>query len=337
MIEIDGSIGGGSVVRLSVGLSIATGESVKIINIRQSRPNPGLRHQHLAGVNAAGVLSNAKITENKLGSKTLTFSPSSLQKDKINVKIPTAGSIGLVLQTLQLALTKASDTVEIEIHGGATAGKWAPPAYFMKHINFSILEMFGYKASLNIRKHGFYPKGGAFINAEFYPQKMKRIELVKKGSLKQISGISTASDFLKISSVAERQRKETIEILKNLFPSEEVNIKYEYVKSDCPGSVISLFAEFDNTCIGADALGEKGKKAEKVGHESANELIKFIKSDSPVDDYMADQIIPYLGLFKGEVKIRKITDHVRTNVEITNKFVRNKLNIDKNKMIIRSS
>jgi len=336
VVEIDGSIGGGSIVRLAVGLSVATEKPIKITNIRAGRFNPGLRDQHLAGVNAAGILSNAKVTGNQLGSKNLTFIPSSIQKDKVEIRVPTAGSVGLVLQTLQLASTKASNLIKVEIYGGATAGKWAPPAYFMKNVNFLILEKFGYKASLNIKKHGFYPKGGSYITAEFYPQKMKKIELVKKGSLNRINGISTASDHLKISKVAERQQKEAIKIIKNVFPSKEINIDAEYVQSDCPGSVISLFAEYDNTWIGADSLGEKGKKAEKVGQEVADELLMFMKSESPLDDYMADQIIPYLGLFRGKIKIREITNHVKTNVEITNKFISNKIKIDKNNMIIQS-
>ncbi|MDD1752595.1 MAG: RNA 3'-phosphate cyclase, partial [Methanotrichaceae archaeon] len=52
MIEIDGSFGegGGQIVRTSVSLSVVTGKTVRVNQIRQNRPKPGLAPQHVQAI-----------------------------------------------------------------------------------------------------------------------------------------------------------------------------------------------------------------------------------------------------------------------------------------------
>lgn len=55
MIEIDGAFGegGGQIVRSSLTLSLATGQPVRLYNIRAGRKKPGLLRQHLTSLQAA--------------------------------------------------------------------------------------------------------------------------------------------------------------------------------------------------------------------------------------------------------------------------------------------
>ena len=50
MIIIDGSEGGGQILRTALGLSAITGKDVTVENIRINRPTTGLSEQHLQGV-----------------------------------------------------------------------------------------------------------------------------------------------------------------------------------------------------------------------------------------------------------------------------------------------
>ena len=55
MIVIDGSFGegGGQILRTSLALSLVTGKSFSIHNVRAGRAKPGLMRQHLTAVRAA--------------------------------------------------------------------------------------------------------------------------------------------------------------------------------------------------------------------------------------------------------------------------------------------
>ncbi len=83
-----------------------------------------------------------------------------------------------------------------------------------------------------------------------------------------------------------------------------------------------------NTGIGADALGERGKKAEIVGREAAEKLLKEI--NAPVDSHLADNLIPLLGLFKGRIKVSRISDHTISNIYAVEKFLDVKFKIEGN-------
>ena len=111
-----------------------------------------------------------------------------------------------------------------------------------------------------------------------------------------------------------------------------INIRTEYCDTLNPGSGITLWAIFSKDVneideknpirLGADALGELGKKAEIVGKEAAENLIKEIESKAPVDRHLADQILPFMALTKGsKIKVSSITNHCRTNMYIIEQFL----------------
>jgi hypothetical protein len=81
-LVIDGAHGegGGEILRTALSLSVITGRSVTLVNIRAGRPKPGLAAQHLTAVRAAAALCAAEVIGAELGALTLAATPSTLPK-----------------------------------------------------------------------------------------------------------------------------------------------------------------------------------------------------------------------------------------------------------------
>ncbi len=346
LVKIDGSFGsgGGQILRTACNLSTVTKKPCFIFNIRKNRPKPGLALQHLLGIQALSQLCQGRLEGDKLGSKEIKFFPGEIQQDlnSLKIKIETAGSITLILQTLILPALLSLKLVKITFDGGATDTFFSPTLDYFNSVFLKILEKIGIKAETNFIKRGYYPEGGAKVEVTIYPllrqgfggqaSKLKSLNLTERGSLKKIFVISGASEFLKTKKVAERQIAGVREILGKLkLPLEE---KYDYYPTQCPGSQICLIAEFENTVIGTDNLGKLGKRAEDVGKEVALELLKEEKSGACLDKHLSDQILPYLALASGKSKISvsEITEHCKTNIWVIEKFLDGKFEI-KNRQI----
>lgn len=326
MLEIDGSYGegGGSIVRTAVGLSVCTQRPIHIYNIRKNRPQPGLKVQHLQGIKAAAELCGGKITGAELGSTEISFYPEKNFSDKVKIDIETAGSIGLVLQVLQIAALKAGKKVKVEIRGGATYGKWAPPIDFVSNVFYKILEKIGYKIELEIERHGFYPKGGAKVNAIFQPvNELKGLSLIEQGKIYSVNGVSVASKHLQDKKVAERQK---ISARGEIFNKLQVSpdIKTEYFEAESTGSAITLnLTTQKGAILGSAKIGEQKLKAEIVGKEASQMLVEDFKSGATIDFHSLDQIIPFLALAKenSELKFSKLTSHAHTNIWVCEQFL----------------
>src|SRR5210317_603708 len=131
-IIIDGSYGegGGQILRTSLSLAAITGRPLKLVNIRGKRKKPGLRPQHLTGVQACAAVSGAKVADAKLGKQNLTFIPEEISGGFYNFRIPTAGAATLVLQAILPLLWKAKGESSLVV-GGGTHVPWSPPFHYL--------------------------------------------------------------------------------------------------------------------------------------------------------------------------------------------------------------
>lgn len=339
MIEIDGSIGeaGGQILRISCALSALTKKPCRVFNIRKNRPKPGLAPQHLLGIRALTQLSGGILEGDFLGSEEIKFSPGNSFGRSAAVRIETAGSITLALQTLIIPALSSQEAVKIYFDGGATDTFFSPTFDYFQYVFLKILEKMEGKVKPNLIRRGYFPEGGAKVEIEIYPSKIKNINLRQRGNLKKILVISGASRHLREKKVAERQLFGARQILGKLsLPIEE---RAEYYDTLCPGSQIFIVAEFENTLIGVDGLGKLGKRAEEVGKETALALLKEEKSGACLDKNMADQILPFMALSskKSLATVSQITSHAKTNIAVIEKFVEGTFEIKDNLIIFLPS
>lgn len=322
MIEIPGDYleGGGQILRTALALSAVTGKPMHVYNIRAKRKKPGLKAQHFHAFKAVAEITDADYKGLEIGSREIEFIPKGLKSKFLSIDVGTAGSIGLLLQSLLLPACFAPQGLNLKIRGG-TCGKGQIPIEYYQVVILPLLKKIGVDIELRLWRRGYYPKGGGEVEVSISKiQNFSPLNLTEQGKILRICGISHAAKFLSKADVAQRQADKAKEILNKLnFP---VEIELEYQDTLSPGSGIVLWVETETGALfGSDALGERGKPAEKVGEEAAIKLIKEIESSAPVDRHLADNLIPWLAFCRGEIKTSEITLHTQTNIWVCELFL----------------
>lgn len=323
LLEIPGDYleGGGQILRTALSLSVITQRPVRIFNIRAKREKPGLKAQHFHTIQALKEISDAKLEGFSLGSSEIKFLPSKVKSRNLDIDIKTAGSIGLLLQSLILAGCFSPSGITADIKGG-TCGKGAIPVEYYLGVIIPILRHIGIEVKLDLIKRGYYPKGGGEVKIRIEPKTdFMPLTLTEQGRLTKIEGISHANRNLEKQRVAERQKDKAEKILKKRFDY-PVEISAEYSHTLSLGSGISVWAKTDTGAIlGADSLGERGKTSERVAEEAVDKLTTEINSGAAADTHLSDNLIPYLALCGGKIKTAlPISLHTQTNIWVCEQF-----------------
>ncbi|MFW9907313.1 MAG: RNA 3'-terminal phosphate cyclase [Candidatus Thorarchaeota archaeon] len=335
MIEIDGSFGegGGQILRTAISLSALTLKPIKITEIRAGRPQPGLKKQHLAGIELTARLVNAEVKGLEVGSTRIEFIPTELQGGEFSLDIGTAGAISLVLQAVLPPAILCPESVRFNLRGGTDVA-WSPPIDYFREVFVPMVSQMGLNIQIHQNRRGHYPRGGGNVHAEIKPVgKISMLRCVDFGDLRAISGISHCVRLP--SHVADRQGISAEQELQSQG-LKIAEIKREwYPKNNDPhlgaGSGIVLWAESqEGWRIGADRLGERGKRAEDVGRDAAKQLMKDLATGKAIDSHLCDMLIPYLALAEGEstIGITEITSHLVTNIWVARKILGVEMHLD---------
>ena len=323
LIEIDGSYGegGGQILRTALAFSAILKRPFTIHHIRSKRKNPGLQAQHLAAVEALSRITEAQTEGVKFGSQKITFIPRKILPGDYQFEVRTAGSVTLLLQAVFLPLCLANEKSRLTLVGG-THVPWSPSFHYLSEVFLPTLQWMGVSAKAIIEKWGFYPKGGGKIQLEIHPaHELKPVSLVERGLLKKIRGISASSNLPK--HVAERQKEQTLNrIRRELKIDAEIAIQQD-VSSNGPGSFLFLLAEYEKIFAGFSSLGARGKLAEKVADEAVDSLKDYMESDGCIDPHLADQIIPFMAMAKGNSSFTttQMTEHLLSNLWVIAHFL----------------
>ena len=350
MLELDGCDGGGQMVRTAVALSALSGEAVRVEDVRGDRPEPGMKPQHVAAVEAAAALCSATVEGDTAGAGTLLFRPSEAgvgdsgeptdrasgrreqgerglasgvgdsgeptDPTEVTVDVDTAGSIALVFDTVLPLATALTEPVSVTVTAG-TDVKWAPPVDYLRYVKLPLLATAGLDADLSVGSRGFYPLGGGEATLTLRPSTLEPLSAVDRGDLRRVEVHSVAAADLADAEVAERQAAAAADRLDAATP---VGAEATYAETDCAGSVVVLIAVYEGGRGGFTALGEAGKPSETVAAEAVDAFERFHEGAAAVDEHLADQLQVPLALAGGEVAAPEATAHVRTNRAVVEAF-----------------
>src|SRR3989344_5410047 len=259
MIEIEGQHGGGQLLRTALSLSAATKKPFRILNIRGKREESGIKPQHLAAINAMKELCDADVEGNFKGSHELTFVPHAIEKKELVVDIGTAGSTTLVLQTI---IPSCLDKEMNLIVRGGTDTLHCPGSHYFANVFCDLLRKIGLNVDFDIRKYGFYPKGGGEVAMHIKPSRLGDIQLLKRGRIDLLHVTAVVSEELEERKVSERLMHGFRSALATDVPLETTNL---VVKTLSPGCFINCYFDCGSYRVGDDALGERNVRAEDIG------------------------------------------------------------------------
>jgi RNA 3'-terminal phosphate cyclase (ATP) len=320
--EIDGSFGegGGQILRTSLALSLLTGKGFHLYNIRAGRAKPGLQPQHLMSVRAAATVGQAQLRGASQGSTDLVFEPGQVVGGKYQFAIGTAGATGLVLHTLYLPLAlRAGTPSELTITGGTHVSS-SPCFHFLDTTWRAYMKLIGLQIKLQLRRPGFYPRGGGAIEAHIQPcSRLQSLRLEEAGPVSTATGFSAVAGLPQ--DIAKRQARRAVYRLKEA--GLKVNLPEESWDGG-PGTVLAVVLNTSPVPALFFALGERGKRAERVADEAVEQVLAFLQTTPPaVDSHSADQIVLPLALAEGtsSFRVAEVTQHLLTNIAVIKQFV----------------
>ncbi len=317
MIIIDGAEGegGGQVVRNACALSLVTGQPFRITNVRGKREKPGLMRQHVTAIEAACRIGGAECEGLSVGSSEIAFTPGRIVPGDYHFAVGTAGSTGLVFQTVLMPLLLAGGPSRLVLEGG-THNMLAPPFDFMAKAFAPVVRRMGAGLDLRLVRHGFYPRGGGRIEVDIVPGPLAPIDCLHRGPLRSVSATALFAGLP--FDIADRELKTARKFLPD-WPEDSFAVR-QLPDENGPGNALLLEAEFEHVTEIVTGFGRLGHSAESLAKTAAQRMAGFIASKAFAGPYLADQLLLPFALAGGRFTTVKPSQHSLTAADIIFRF-----------------
>ena len=319
MILIDGSVGegGGQILRTSLALSMVTGKAFRIDKIRAGRAKPGLMRQHLTAVNAASTICGAIVEGNAISSQALSFSPGKVTPGEYTFSIGSAGSTTLVLQTVLPPLLVADEPSTLTLEGG-THNPHAPPIDFLEKAFLPLISQMGPSVSVTLERAGFYPAGGGRFVVRITPcTKLTPLHIPERGEIR-----SRTAKAVVAALPGEIARRELAKVTQRLGWAQEQLQHRQFPAEWGPGNLLTLEIQSRYLTEVFTGFGTKGVTAEAVADQAIQQVRRYLSSEVPVGECLADQLLLPLAMAgAGSFLTLASTRHTQTNAEVIARFL----------------
>jgi len=308
-----------------------------MVRIREKRPKPGLRAQHLRAVTACAALSNGRVEGGEVGSREILYRPGpNIHSGMFRFDIGTAGSACMAAFTLIPVALHADGPCTISIRGGLFQD-FAPGFFHMERVLLPILRYMGADVALKMIRPGYVPQGNGELVITVQPLKdsLKQFCRTEQGSVRDLQGVALAS-HLREQNVAPRMADRC----RMLLQSRKVVPKIEVLEDSTAvqrGAALTLWASTTTGCIiGADRAGKVGRTSESIADFVVKSLLEDLEAGGTVDRHLADQVILFAALAEGRTRYRipVVTEHVRANLWLVETMLRLRTRIEGNMLTI---
>jgi len=320
---IDGSFleGGGQILRISGALACILGIPIKVIKIRAGRSKPGLRPQHMAGLDLISRLCSGTLEGCQVGSCEVTFDPGQIGQGNFVADTHTAGSICLLMQAAVPCLLYSPASCTLVLKGGTNCDM-APQIDYTTMVFKPIAEKFGMQVDIDIKRRGYFPKGGGEVEVRSQPCTMLHpVVMSERGDLTRVYSRAWVAGTLP-DHLSQKVSKSIARDLRQNLPG--VSLQQDSLKEPQGtawgnGVGCMIVAESSTGCLyGGSALGKPRQPAEDAAGLATREILQAVNSGACVDDYLQDQLVLLMALAEGESKVLlgPLTLHTETAIHM---------------------
>lgn len=338
---LDGSQGegGGQILRNAVSYACIFQKAVRIHQIRAKRSKPGLKAQHLTGIQLCTEIGGGTLEGGALNSTEISYRPP--EEEDSNTSKPTqytgaintAGSICLLLQAALpcvLFTSTPHPTTTLILKGGTNADLAPQYDYWQEVFLPTFAQCFQLPETSiqpKVLKRGYFPKGGGHVevNCNTIKLPLPAFDMTDPGTLTHIRIRSFHAGKLP-KHLAAQMAKAAEKHLKQHLKG-RIQISTEIVtEPDAVGSGLGilLVATTTSGCrLGASTLCKPKQKAHQAGVTAAQELLDAIQQGGCVDLWLQDQLILYMALAEGTSRLLVgcTTLHTRTAIDVARQLV----------------
>ncbi|MFT3975726.1 MAG: RNA 3'-terminal phosphate cyclase [Sphingomonas bacterium] len=280
--------------------------------------------QHVTAIETACAIGGAQCEGLTVGASEIAFTPGSVRSGEYRFAVGTAGSTGLVLQTVLMPLLLADGPSRLVLEGG-THNMLAPPFEFIARSFLPIVNRMGPQVEARLVRHGFFPRGGGRIEVDIIPAPLRAIECLERGAPTEETAtvLFSGLPFEIAERMLNRARKALPDWLDRSFAVRELPA------DQGPGIVLLLEAGFEHVAEVVSGFGRLGVTAERIAATAAGRTTGYIDSGAFAGPYLADQLLlPFALAGGGSFTTVKLSEHSLTAAAIIERFTGRRCRFD---------